>query len=181
MSGASDERPRPVVGVGALLLRADGAVLIGHRIKRGEEPSWCLPGGSVEPGETFEEAAVRETAEECGLDEVTDARVFTVALHTGSGRTHVTAGVLARVDTPDAVPTTPEPEVFDRWVWASPEELPAPLFPASAALLAAWRGEPAPAGWAFYPADDPADDPSDRPAGAASGAARTARWGGSAR
>ncbi|GHB75551.1 NUDIX hydrolase [Streptomyces cirratus] len=154
MSDASSGgRPRPVVGVGALLVRADGAVLIGHRIKSGESPSWCLPGGSVEAGETFEEAAVRETAEECGIDAVQDARVFTVALHTGGGRTHVTAGVLARVGPSDAVPGTPEPEVFDRWVWAAPDDLPAPLYPASAALLAAWRGGPVPAGWTFYPAD----------------------------
>ncbi|THA51685.1 NUDIX hydrolase [Streptomyces sp. A1136] len=153
MSAASRERPRPVVGVGALVVRADGAVLIGHRIKSGETPSWCLPGGSVEAGETFEEAAVRETAEECGLGDVREARVFTVALHTGGGRTHVTAGVLARVDPSAAAPTTSEPEVFDRWVWAAPDDLPAPLFPASAALLAAWRGEPVPAGWTVYPSD----------------------------
>ncbi|MFD5483297.1 nucleotide triphosphate diphosphatase NUDT15 [Streptomyces hawaiiensis] len=160
VTSAVGDRPRPVVGVGALLLNADGAVLIGHRIKQGESPSWCLPGGSVEASETFEEAAIRETAEECGIGQVTEARVFTVALHTGDDRTHVTAGVRARVTAPGAVPATPEPEVFDRWVWASPEHLPTPLFPATAALLAAWQGKPAPTGWAFYPADsDTASDP----------------------
>jgi len=39
---------------------------------RGEEPStgahfWVMPGGGLDPGETFEEAARRETYEETGL------------------------------------------------------------------------------------------------------------------
>ncbi|MFF3763651.1 NUDIX hydrolase [Streptomyces sp. NPDC001922] len=143
---------RPVVGVGALLLRSDGAVLIGHRIKDGEPPTWCLPGGHVEPGESFEEAAVREIAEESGVHEVAGARVFTMALRTASDRTEVTVGVVALATGPDPRTALPEPEVFDRWVWALPDAPPGPLFPASAALLAAWRGESAGPGWTVYPA-----------------------------
>lgn len=40
-------------------------VLQGHP---DETPSWAVPGGSVEPGETPEEAALRETREVTGLD-----------------------------------------------------------------------------------------------------------------
>ena len=46
----------------------DGRVLL---IKRGVEPHkghWCPPGGVIEEGESPEEAAVRETREETGLD-----------------------------------------------------------------------------------------------------------------
>jgi 8-oxo-dGTP diphosphatase len=59
--------PRPVVGVGAVVLDA-GRVLL---IKRAHEPlkgQWSLPGGGVELGETLEQAVAREVQEETGLD-----------------------------------------------------------------------------------------------------------------
>ena len=40
-------------------------VLQGHP---DEEPTWAVPGGSIEPGETPEQAAIREMKEEAGLD-----------------------------------------------------------------------------------------------------------------
>jgi 8-oxo-dGTP diphosphatase len=60
---------RPIVGVGAVIISGDppGVVLI----KRRYEPlagRWSLPGGTVEVGETLEEAVAREIAEETGLD-----------------------------------------------------------------------------------------------------------------
>ncbi|MGH3251088.1 MAG: nucleotide triphosphate diphosphatase NUDT15 [Trebonia sp.] len=144
-------RREPTVGVGALVLRPDGTVLIGHRIKRGESESWCLPGGHVEAGESFESAAVREIAEESGIHEVKEAQVFAVVLHTGAERTHVTAGVLVRLAVPSAEAATPERDVFDRWTWAQPGEFPVPLYPATADLIAAWRREPMPEGSLVYP------------------------------
>jgi len=56
----------PVVGVGGVVVRA-GRVLL---IRRGKEPlygRWVVPGGTVELGETLEEALVREMEEETGL------------------------------------------------------------------------------------------------------------------
>ncbi len=141
---------RPVVGVGALLFRADGAVLLGHRIKEEEPESWCLPGGKVEAGESFEEAAVREIAEEAGIHGVQDAAVFVLLLDAHANSAQVTVGVVARVE--DARAATPEPEVFDRWIWADPDDLPSPLFPASAALLDAWRRKPRAPQWVLYAA-----------------------------
>ena len=44
----------------------DGQLLVIHRRKRGESYD-AIPGGKLETGETPEEAAVREVAEETGL------------------------------------------------------------------------------------------------------------------
>src|SRR6185369_3974053 len=57
---------RPRVGVGAVLIHQDKVLLI----QRGKEPlrgRWVVPGGTVELGETLEEALVREIQEETGL------------------------------------------------------------------------------------------------------------------
>jgi len=57
---------RPIIGVGVVVLRADGILLI----KRGNPPrqgTWSLPGGAQKLGETVEECAVREVQEETGL------------------------------------------------------------------------------------------------------------------
>jgi 8-oxo-dGTP diphosphatase len=58
---------RPIVGVGAVIIQ-DGRVLL---VKRRYEPlagRWSLPGGTVEVGETLEDALTREMREETGLE-----------------------------------------------------------------------------------------------------------------
>jgi len=68
-----DYPTRPLVGIGVVLLRPSdeampGAVLL---VRRGKPPSmgsWSLPGGAQELGETAEQAARRELAEETGLE-----------------------------------------------------------------------------------------------------------------
>jgi 8-oxo-dGTP diphosphatase len=57
---------RPLVGIGIIVLQP-GSVLL---VRRGRPPAlgeWSLPGGAQELGETAEEAARRELAEETGL------------------------------------------------------------------------------------------------------------------
>ena len=51
----------------ASIIVEDGRVLLIHRIK-GEREYYVLPGGSVEKGESREQACRRETKEETGLD-----------------------------------------------------------------------------------------------------------------
>ncbi|MCA1322443.1 NUDIX hydrolase [Bacillus tianshenii] len=51
------------VGCG-IIIEDNGHILLQHRT---DEDNWCIPGGMMEIGETFEEAAKRESLEETGL------------------------------------------------------------------------------------------------------------------
>lgn len=64
----SSARPARVPCVGAVIRDGMGRILL---IKRGHEPGkglWSVPGGRIEPGETDEQAVVREVREETGLE-----------------------------------------------------------------------------------------------------------------
>ena len=59
---------RPLIGVGAVVFSAGNEILL---IKRGKAPHygrWMVPGGTLEWGETLEDAAIREVREETGID-----------------------------------------------------------------------------------------------------------------
>ena len=57
---------QPRVGVGVAVLRP-GAVLLARRGTPPHVGAWSLPGGGQELGETTEQTARRELAEECGI------------------------------------------------------------------------------------------------------------------
>ncbi len=68
MSGETDAKgPWPRAAASAVLFRGESVLLT----ERGDGPSeglWSLPGGSIEAGETAEDAARREVREETGLE-----------------------------------------------------------------------------------------------------------------
>lgn len=59
--------PAPLILTGSTVIVEDphGQILLQRRIDTG---LWGIPGGSMELGESFEEAAIREVREETGLD-----------------------------------------------------------------------------------------------------------------
>ena len=61
-----DSASFPKAAVGALVIKEDRILLV----RRGNPPArgeWAIPGGRMEPGETFREAAEREILEETGI------------------------------------------------------------------------------------------------------------------
>ena len=62
----SQHQAAPIPAALAVVVR-NGRVLLVRRAKAPNAGMWGFPGGSIEPGETVAEAAVRELREETGL------------------------------------------------------------------------------------------------------------------
>ena len=61
-----------MVGIGVLVVREDGCVIVGRRKNAHGAGMLALPGGKLDFGETFVETGVRELEEETGLVAVWD-------------------------------------------------------------------------------------------------------------
>ena len=68
------------VGCGVLIENEKGQLLLQKRSDTGQ---WCVPGGAMEIGETYEEAAKREIREEVGI-EVSELSLY--GLYSGTDR-----------------------------------------------------------------------------------------------
>jgi 8-oxo-dGTP diphosphatase len=77
----AEERP----SIAAAIVVSEGRVLMVRRRVGEEQLSWQFPAGEVEPGETREDAAVRETQEETGL-EVAALKLLGERIHPKTGR-----------------------------------------------------------------------------------------------
>ncbi|MHC3391039.1 bifunctional class I SAM-dependent methyltransferase/NUDIX hydrolase [Streptomyces lavendulocolor] len=124
--------PHAAVGVGVIVHGPNGVLLGRHQ--RG---TWELAGGTVEPGETFAQAAVRELREEAGLvAQPGEVRVLGTLLDRVGGVVRVTVPVV--VPQWSGVPQQREPAV-DSWRFWPLDALPGPLFVPSAQCLTAWN------------------------------------------
>jgi 8-oxo-dGTP diphosphatase len=74
-----DDQPQaPTLAAAVVLFDPDGRVLLVHQTYGGCR--WGLPGGRLEPGESPQQAAVREVAEEAGVDVTLDHLVAVYSL-----------------------------------------------------------------------------------------------------
>ncbi len=119
-----DERPR--VGVGVIVMK-DGRVLLGKRKGSHGAATWSFPGGYLEFGESPEDCAVREVAEETGIA-IKGVTIETVTndIFAEEEKHYITLFVKAEWAAGDVC--VMEPEKCERWDWFSWDELPEPLF-----------------------------------------------------
>jgi 8-oxo-dGTP diphosphatase len=128
----------PRVGIGVILVNHTGQILIGKR-KGHHAPYFSIPGGHLECGETFEEAAIREMKEETNLD-ISTPKVLCITNNLCTYREegkHVVSVCLVATAFSGELQLM-EPDKCEGWQWCDPLELPMPHFEASRLAVACY-------------------------------------------
>jgi ADP-ribose pyrophosphatase YjhB (NUDIX family) len=127
----STQADSPIVGVGIIIENSDGKILVGKR-KGSHAPYFSIPGGSLEMGETFEGAAIREVQEETNLT-ISNPQVIAVAnnLKTFKEEGIHSVSIILHTNTFSGELEVMEPAKCEEWMWCDPQELPQPHFDAS--------------------------------------------------
>ncbi|PHM33066.1 nucleotide triphosphate diphosphatase NUDT15 [Xenorhabdus innexi] len=128
-----------VVGVGVIIVNDQGEILLGKRAGK-HAPYWSIFGGHVDPGETFEECAIREIKEEIGLT-IKNPQVYgicnNIQTYREEGKHTVSVCLLAHH--PGGEPRLMEPEKCEQLIWCDPANLPEPHFEASRSAIKLWQ------------------------------------------
>ena len=84
--------------VGAIVVDDGGRLLLIRRANPPAQGTWSVPGGRVEPGETDEDAVVRELLEETGLRGMVEREVGAIERAAPGGGTYVIRDFQLSVD-----------------------------------------------------------------------------------
>jgi 8-oxo-dGTP diphosphatase len=114
VTAAAEERP----AISAAIILNDGKLLLAQRRVKEGSLSWQFPAGQVEPGETAQQAAVRETGEEVGLT-VHATELLGERIHPNTGRRMTY--VACSIDSGEAHVT--DTEELAAIAWVSPPEV----------------------------------------------------------
>jgi 8-oxo-dGTP diphosphatase len=117
---------RPRVGVG-VFVKKEGKILVGKRKGSHGAATWALPGGHLEPGESFEACCKREVHEETGLIiKNISSVVFTNDVFHDEGLHYITLFFKGEYESGEA--TVAEPQECEEWRWVSLNHIPQPIF-----------------------------------------------------
>lgn len=126
-------QPSAALGIQAILHGPQGLLLGRH--SRG---TLEVPGGKIEPGESYTTAVVREVKEETGCT-VKDQDVTLLGTLLDDIGGVVRATVVAVISRWQGDPSTQPDESMSDWRWHSLDQLPDGLFVPTAQCLTAWR------------------------------------------
>lgn len=120
-------------GCGVMVFNKEKKLLLGLRNSDAtkadselhEEGTWTMPGGNIEYGETFEEAGIRETKEETGLD-VSDLEIICVQTDKNEYAHYMSVGMIAH--SYHGTPKVMEKDEIIKWEWFDLNNLPKKIF-----------------------------------------------------
>jgi len=119
---------RPKVGLGVIVIK-DGKILFGKRKGSHGAQTWCFPGGHLEPGEELTETALREIAEEAGINvDLIDKSPISATNDIFEKEDKHFLTVYLRAKHLSGEPKILEPEKLKEWKWFSWENMPDNLF-----------------------------------------------------
>jgi len=123
--GTRVQETKPRVGIGIMILKGN-KVLLGKRKGSHGSGEYAFPGGHLEYMESYKECALREIAEECGIQVKNIRFSYLANIKQYAPRHYVHIGLIA--DWESGEPQVLEPEKLESWSWYDLNDLPQPLF-----------------------------------------------------